>query len=66
MSGISHLVIGGNIPESEKVQTRISNNTRFHGIDGHEDGPGDQPDREEYVSHDSEEANEKVGIETIG
>ena len=65
MSGISHLIVGGDIPESEKVQTPISNNTCFHGIDGHEDGPGDHPDRKEYVGHDSEEANEKVRVKTI-
>jgi hypothetical protein len=66
VSGISHLVVGGDIPKSEKVQTRISRNACFHGINGHEDGPGDKPDRKEYVGHDSEEANEKVRVKTIG
>ena len=66
MGGISHLVVGGDIPEGEKVQTRISNNTRFYRIDGHEDGPGDQPDRKECVGHYSEETNEKVRVKTIG
>ena len=66
MSGISHLAVGGNISESEKVQTRVSKNTCFHRIDGHEDGPGDQPDGKERVGHDSEEANEKVRVKTIG
>ena len=66
MSGISHLAVGGDISESEKVQTRIPKNTCFHCVDGHEDGPCDEPDRKECVGHDSEEANEKVRVKTIG
>lgn len=65
MSGVSHLVVGGDISESEKVQTRISKNACFHRIDGHENDPGDQPDGKECVGHDSEKANEKVRVKTI-
>jgi hypothetical protein len=66
MSGISHLAVGSDISENEKVQTGISKNTCFHRIDGHEDDPVDQPDRKECVGHDSLEANEKVRVKTIG
>lgn len=66
MSGISHLAASADVSESENVQTTVTRRKCIHGVDGHEDGPGDQPDRKECEGHDPEEANKKVRVQTVG
>jgi hypothetical protein len=63
---MSRLGVGGDVSKSEKIQTRGSGKTCFDRIDGHENGPGDEPDREECEGHYSEEANEEVRVKTVG
>ena len=51
------------VPESKHVESQISNTTGSWYR--HEDCPGNEPERHEYLEHKAHEANEKVGIGTV-
>jgi len=53
----------GYVPESEHIETRISNTSG--GRNRHEDCPGDEPERYKYLEHQAHEAHEKVGIRAV-
>ena len=53
----------GDVPEREHIESQIPNtaSSRY----GHEQCPGDEPERHEYLEHKTHEANEKVGIRAV-
>ena len=64
MRGIPSLLRRSDVAEREPVQPGLAVR-RAYGMEGEEEGPGDEPGGEEDDDHETEEADEDVGVDPV-
>jgi hypothetical protein len=65
MGSVPGLLVAGDVSEAELVEPVPAVDLGVDRVDGEQNDPWDEPDREEHPRGHPEKAHEKVGIEAV-